>query len=130
MHRLMPLFIVLQMVFSSSLLMADEAAPAAPPDQGFKQMIIMFLIIAFFFYFMLVRPEQKRRKAVEKQRSALTKGDRVIAVGIIGTVVKVLEGSVILKMYDGAKIEVLKAAISDVTPGGGLSEESKEEFKE
>ncbi|HVX00254.1 MAG TPA: preprotein translocase subunit YajC, partial [Candidatus Babeliaceae bacterium] len=70
-----------------------------------------------FFYFLLWRPEQKRRKALEKQRSSLKKGDRVTAMGIIGSVVRIQDNSVILKMVDGSKIEVLKMAISDVQPG-------------
>jgi preprotein translocase subunit YajC len=79
--------------------------------------MIMIAIAMTFFYFILWRPEQKRRKALETQRDALKKGDRVTAMGIIGTVLKIQEQTVILKMYDGAKIEVLKGAITDVLPG-------------
>jgi len=62
------------------------------------------------------RPEQKRRKQMDELRNALKKGDRVTAMGIIGTVVKVKEETVILEMYDGSKVEFLKAAINDVSP--------------
>ena len=79
--------------------------------------MIMISIAFVFFYFLLMRPEQKKRKAQEEQRNALKKGDRVTAMGILGTVLRVQEQSVILKMYDGSKIEVLKGAITDVTPG-------------
>jgi preprotein translocase subunit YajC len=73
--------------------------------------------IAFlFFYVILWRPEQKRRKALEDQRSALKKGDRVAAMGIIGTVLRIGEQTVILKMYDGTKLEFYKAAITDILP--------------
>ena len=96
-------------------LLADAAAPA---QQGnFLQTFMLFGVAILFFYFILWRPEQKRRKAMEKQRSGLKKDDRVTAMGIIGTVSKIQDNSVILKMVDGAKIEVLKAAISDVQPG-------------
>jgi preprotein translocase subunit YajC len=54
---------------------------------------------------------------MEKTRNSLKKGDRVTAMGIIGSVVRIQDTSVILKMVDGSKIEVLKAAISDVQPG-------------
>ena len=70
-----------------------------------------------FFYFILWRPEQKRRKASEQMRSSLKKGDRVTAMGIIGKVDRIQEQTVVLRMIDGAKIEVLKAAITDVQPG-------------
>jgi preprotein translocase subunit YajC len=92
--------------------------PSAPPsDQSFWSTISMIIIAIIFFYFILFRPEQKRRKAMDTQRSALKKGDRVTAMGIIGTVSRVQDQTVILRMYDGAKIEFLKAAITDVIPG-------------
>ena len=109
------------MVFSSVSLFAEgEAAPA--PQNSFWQTLIMIGIALVFFYFILWRPEQKRRKAMEKQRSSLKVGDRVTAMGILGTVAKISDTTVVLKMVDGAKIEVLKAAITDVQPG---TEESK-----
>lgn len=90
-----------------------------PPvrEQSLWQMLIMIAIFLVFFYFILFRPEQKRRKAAETQRSSLKKGDRVTAMGILGTVVRVEDQTVILKMVDGSKIEVLKGIINDVMPG-------------
>lgn len=97
---------------------AEEGTEAMPPrDQGFWQTFVMIGIALIFFYFILWRPEQKRRKEAEQLRSALKKGDRVTAMGIIGTVVKIQDQTVILKMYDGSKVEFLKGAISEVVPG-------------
>ena len=76
----------------------------------------MIALIVLFFYFILWRPEQKRRKMLEKQRSTLKKVDRITAMGIIGTISRVQEHTVIARMVDGAKIEFLKAAITEVTP--------------
>ena len=103
---------------SQLLLNFNLSAQEAPPmrDQGFIQTLVMMAIALLFFYFILWRPEQKRRKQLEKQRNTLRQGDKVTAVGIIGTVIRVQENTVILKMYDGSKIEVLKAAITDVMP--------------
>ena len=94
---------------------AQETTPSA--SGGMMQTFMMIALALVFFYFILWRPEQKRRKASEQMRSSLKKGDRVTAMGIIGTVVKVQEHSVVLRMVEGAKIEVLKAAITDVQPG-------------
>lgn len=102
-----------------ALLLADGAAPAQSGQV--MQTFILIGLAVVFFYFILWRPEQKRRKVMEQQRGAMKKGDKVTAMGIIGTVVKVEEKTVILKMVDDSKIEVLKAAITDVQPG---SEES------
>lgn len=92
----------------------DESMPGR--DQGMWQTMIMIGIALAFFYLILWRPEQKRRQAVEEQRKALKKGDRVTAMGIIGTVHKISEHTVILKMVDGSKIEFLKAAINEIIP--------------
>jgi preprotein translocase subunit YajC len=103
------------LVLATGSLLADDAAPAAGGNMYQTLMLLGFGVV--FFYFLLWRPEQKRRKALEKQRSGLKKGDRVTAMGIIGSVVRIQDNSVILKMVDGSKIEVLKMAISDVQPG-------------
>jgi len=108
----------------ASGLLAQEAAPS--PGGGLTQTLIMIGIALVFFYFILWRPEQKRRKASEQMRSSLKKGDRVTAMGIVGKIDKIQENTVILKMVDGnTKIEMLKAAITDVQPAS--SEESSKE---
>lgn len=95
---------------------AADVMPSA--EQGFFQTLTMISVAIIFFYFILWRPEQKRRKALEQLRSSMKKGDRAIAMGIIGTISRVTEQTVVLRMVDGSEIEVLKAAISEVTPPG------------
>ena len=103
-------------LFSSSALFAQTEAAAPTRESNFMQTLIMIGIAILFFYFILFRPEQKRRKALEQQRGSMKKGDKVTAMGIVGTVFKIQDNSVILSMVDGSKIEVLKAAITDVQP--------------
>lgn len=98
----------------SGSLFADEGAAPAAGGQNLSQTFVMIAVALVFFYFILWRPEQKRRKAMEQQRGAMKKGDRVTAMGIVGTVSRIQESTVILQMVDGAKIEVLKTAITDV----------------
>lgn len=102
-------------LFPAAAVFAQDAAPA--PGGGLTQTLMMVGIALVFFYFILWRPEQKRRKESEKMRSSLKKGDRVTAMGIIGRIDRVQDQTVILKMVDGAKIEMLKAAITDVQAG-------------
>lgn len=116
MSKILYFFVVLQAICLRNGLWA-EGVEAPPRDQGLGQTVIMIAIALVFFYLILWRPEQKRRKAQELQRNSLKKGDRVTAMGIIGTVVHINEHTLILKMYDGSKIEVLKAAISEVSSG-------------
>lgn len=117
MKKILYSLICLQTLIMSTPLLAIEEESAPPREQGLFQTAIMIAIALLFFYFILWRPEQKRRKVLEDQRRSLKKGDRVTAMGIVGTVVRIQEQTIILKMYDGSKIEVLKGAITDVTPG-------------
>lgn len=120
------------LLFSATSLFADEEAKSPAHDKGaFWQTLIMIAIAILFFYFILWRPEQKRRKEMEKKRGSMKKGDKVTAMGIIGVIDRVKENSVILKMVDGAKIEVLKGAITEVAATEeGKPEEEKEETEE
>ena len=95
---------------------ADAPAPAVPvSDGGFEQTLVMIGIALVFFYFILWRPESKRRKQMEEKRQGLKKGDRVVvAGGIIGEVFKVQPETIIVRLTDGAKMEVVKAAIQDI----------------
>lgn len=119
------LFCLQTFVLSNGLFAQDEAPPH---DQGQWMSLVMIALALIFFYLILWRPEQKRRKVVEEQRNTLKKGDRVTAMGILGTVIRVQEQTVILKMYDGSKIEVLKQAINEVIPGN--DEDAKKAEKE
>jgi len=101
------------------LVAQDGSDTPVAGDYGMWQTVVMIGIAMLFFYFILWRPEQKRRKALEEQRESLKKGDKVTAMGIIGTVHKIKDHTVILKMCDESKIEVLKGAITEV----GMSSE-------
>lgn len=110
--------------FLPSAAVFAQDAPASS-QSGISSTLIMIGIALVFFYFILWRPEQKRRKAAEQMRSSIKKGDRVTAMGIIGKVDRIQEQTIVLKMIDGAKIEVLKAAVTDVQPAAAEEEASK-----
>lgn len=108
-------------------LVAEEGPPAR--DQGLWQTLIMIAIFLGFFYLILFRPEQKRRRAAEEQRNSLKKGDRVVAMGIIGTVVRVQDDTVVLKMVDDNKIEVVKGAVTEVLSNESSKTDTKADAK-
>ncbi|MCB1111699.1 MAG: preprotein translocase subunit YajC [Chlamydiales bacterium] len=103
---------LMAVVMPSMIFAEDEAVPGR--EQGLWQTLIMIAIALLFFYVILWRPEQKRRKQMEAQRSAMKQGDRVTAMGIVGTVDQIKEHTVILRMVDGAKIEFISGAITDI----------------
>ena len=111
-------------MFSSFSLFANAAQTGKPG--GYMSTIVMLGVMLVFFYFILWRPEQKRRKKAQTMRSALKKGDKITAMGILGTVSQIKDNTIIVRMCDGAKVEFLKAAITDVQPA---TEETKKEVK-
>lgn len=113
------------MSLNTSTLLLLDAAPQAAPGGGIEQTVIMLLLAMVFFYFIMWRPEKKRRKAMDAKRSALKKGDTiVVAGGILCDVDRITDTTLIVKLVDGAKMEVLKAALQDV-----VSPSSPEEKK-
>jgi preprotein translocase subunit YajC len=122
-------FLCLCTSFLASGLFAQDGDLPPPPqqEQGIMQIMIMMGIGIAFFYLILIRPEQKRAKDLEEMRGNMQKGARVAAMGIVGTVLRVQEDTVILKMYDGSKLEFLKGAVSEVTNLNDEQESEKEE---
>jgi len=105
----------------SSLLLAQGGGAAAGGgmDSFFTSMAIPLGITLLLMYLLLMRPEQKKRKEMEKQLSAVKKNDHVITIGgIYGTVVNAVAGSrfVTIRVDDGTgtKIKILRSAISQV----------------
>ena len=70
--------------------------------------LLMFLIMWLF----MIRPQRKQQKELEKFRSELKKGDKVIAAGgIYGTIAEIEERTVLLKVDGEVKIRVDKTSI-------------------
>ncbi|NGX53893.1 MAG: hypothetical protein K1000chlam4_00613 [Chlamydiae bacterium] len=101
----------------SALLFADEEVVEGRDRSSFWQTLIMIGIAILFFYFILWRPEQRRRKQMEAKRGAMKTGDQVTAMGIVGTVDKIKEKTLIIKNVDGSKLEVVKGAVTEVKSG-------------
>jgi preprotein translocase subunit YajC len=110
------LFTFLPMGLLTSFSLFAQAPQEASSRGNMIQTLIMIALAFVFFYFILWRPEKKRRKAMEKLRNEMKKGDRVTAMGIVGTVAKIQDQTVILKMIDGNQIEMMKGAITEIQP--------------
>ena len=85
-----------------------------PPDMN--SMLKMFAPMIFFFVIMwvlLIRPQQKKQRAHDNLVKQLKAGDRVVASGMVGTVMTVKDNTLTLRSGD-AKIEVLRHAVTEV----------------
>ena len=89
---------------------AQAAAPAGGSTAGFWIMIILIFVVMWAF---MIRPQKKQQKELEKFRSELKKGDKVVtAGGIYGTVDEVTEKTVLIKVDSDVKIRVDKNSIA------------------
>lgn len=85
--------------------------------------IIYLVVLVGIFYFLIIRPQQQRQKQAQATINSLEPNVNVTTyAGILGTVVKVKDTTVILKIAENVKIEVLKSAIAQVN--GSESEKS------
>ncbi|MEM9423390.1 MAG: preprotein translocase subunit YajC [Spirochaetota bacterium] len=93
---------------------------AAPPsgDGGGSSMtqtfIFMGLIFAVFWFFM-IRPQKQKQKQREAMLKAVAKGDHVITIGgVRGTVSKVSDDTITIKVDDNCRISFSRSAIAEV----------------
>lgn len=74
--------------------------------------LIPFLIIIVVFWVLLYLPQRRREKEHQKLIASLKKGDKVITSGgIIGTITNVKDKTVVIRIDDKAKMEVLKSSV-------------------
>jgi preprotein translocase subunit YajC len=99
-------------------LLAMGGSPAGTdpnPTGQMLQMVGMLAICGVMFYFLLLRPQQKQRKEQEELLKAVKTGDKVLLnSGIFGIVSNVKDKSLMVKIADNVKIEVLKSAVGSV----------------
>ena len=90
-----------------NLIMLQDAAAGS----GFSSIILIVAFIAIFYFFM-VRPQQKNQKEINKFRSELNNGDRVItAGGIYGIIKDIKDNYIILEIADNVRIKIDKNSI-------------------
>tara|TARA_B100000614_G_C14405685_1_gene435624 strand:+ start:179 stop:592 length:414 start_codon:yes stop_codon:yes gene_type:complete len=93
---------------------AQAATGAAP---GFSIMSLLPILLIFgVFYFLLIRPQQKKLKQHKDMVAGLRRGDRVVtAGGIIGTVAKVEDDTMIsVEIAPNVRVKVSRPTIAEV----------------
>ena len=99
------------------------AAAQAPSGSGSGSMMVQlafFAAIFAIFYFLLIRPQQKQKRERGTMLSAVKPGDRVVmSSGLHGTVVKLSEHGVTLKVADQVQLEFDRSAIGRIVPASG-----------
>ena len=94
----------------------------APPPGGDGQTqqspMFMFGWIAIMFaifYMMIIRPQRRREKDRQDLLKAVKSGDRILfGGGIIAIVTNVKERTIVVKVADKVKMEILRSAVNQV----------------
>jgi preprotein translocase subunit YajC len=99
-----------------------QAAGGAPAGgdtlMGMLPIILMFVIL----YFLMIRPQMKKAKEHKTMLEALSKGDEVIAVGILGKISKISDNYVSLEIAPNTTIQVQKQGITTLLPKGTIQD--------
>lgn len=83
--------------------------------KGTSISIVYIVLMIAMFYFLLIRPQQTRQKKHQQLMNQLDVNTPVVTVGgILGTIVKIKDNSVVLRGIDNVKFEVLKSHIASV----------------
>ncbi len=97
-------------------------APAGGQGQGNPFALWLPIILIFaIMYFLIFRPQAKKQKQQRMMIDALRKGDKIITTGgIYGTIagIKEKEGTIIVKIDDNTKIELVKSSVAQVVEKG------------
>lgn len=89
-------------------ILLQAQAPAGSGAMGWLMILLLFLVMWLF----MIRPQNKQRKELEKFRSELKKGDKVVtAGGIYGTVDEVTDRTVLIKVDGDVKLRMDKNSI-------------------
>jgi len=86
---------------------------------GFLPLVLMLVV----FYFLMIRPQQKRMKEHTAMVGALKKGDEVVTNGGLGgTITKVGDAYMLMRVADNVEVSVQKAAVAALLPSGTLKD--------
>jgi preprotein translocase subunit YajC len=120
----MKIFTVI-LISAISLFAQDSGMQTGSGMASLMPMMILFFAVIYFF---MVRPEQKKQKELDKMRNTLKKGDEIVTVGgICGTVYKILDKKVVIKIDEKAMLTILSASIANVNPTDENSQDKKTE---
>ena len=94
------------------------SAPGGDTLMSMLPIILMFVVL----YFLMIRPQMKKAKEHKTMLDALQKGDEVIAVGLLGKVVRITDNYVTLEIASNVQVAVQRQAITTLLPKGTIKD--------
>ena len=103
---------MLQFVWVERLL--AQGAPVAPPNP-LGTTLPFFAMLFGIWYLLLIRPQRQKQKEHARMLKALKKHDDVVTSGgIHGTIMRLTDAEVILRVDEHAKLVVDRSAVQSV----------------
>ena len=90
---------------------------AQAQQQSLYSMLLPMVLIIVVFYFFMIRPQMKRQKELQKFRSALQRGDKVVTTGgLYGKIEEIKDNIIVLEIAPNVKVRVDKSVVlKDIT---------------
>lgn len=90
---------------------AAQAAQTAPKGSSWTMIALMLgMVVVFWLFF--IRPQTKKQKELQKQRDALTTGDKILTAGGIHGVIKDVKESVfVVEIARDVRITIEKSSV-------------------
>lgn len=106
-------------MFLQTIAMAPSAGAngqAGQTSPGFTIGWMVFMVA--IFYFVMIRPQRRREKERKAMIESVKSGARVLLTsGIIGEIAAVKDKTLIVRIAEQTKVEVLKSAVAQVLEG-------------
>ena len=113
------------MLFQQLAMAAPPAADGTAASGGALQFMPLVFMIAIF-YFLMIRPQQRREKERKAMIASVKSGARVLlSSGILGEVCSVKDKTLLVRIADQTRVEVLKSAVSQVLEKDEIPAETK-----
>ncbi len=94
------------------LILLQNPTPGANGAAGMGSFWIMIILLFAVMWLFMIRPQRKQQKEMERFRSELKKGDKVVTVGgIFGEVAEISDRSVLIKVDGDVKLRVDKNSL-------------------
>ena len=96
--------------------------------ENLLQMAWPFILMGVIFYLMIYRPQKRDQKKRSEMLDSLKVGTNIVTIGgILGTITKVQEDKVRIKVAEGVEFHIRKSAVGGVITSAFTKKESKKE---
>lgn len=107
-----------------SPLVAQTPAPTGAPG-GSNMFLIVMVLMFVGMYFLTIAPQRKKEKEHKKMLAALQSGDEILTSGgIYGVITNVKDDRFVVRIADGAKVEIAKGFVNTVVKKNASSSAS------